>query len=175
MSAPVLPSSLNPEDPQAQARAAHNRALAEELRARVAKAALGGDERSRERHVSRGKLLPRERVERLLDPGAPLLEVGQLAANGMYGDEVPGAGIITAIGRVSGRMCMIFANDATVKAGAFFPISLAGGKVTDRNTPVSWILHTDTSKYSFICRYALSSEEFSPISGTCFKIGRAHV
>ena len=124
MSAPVLPSSLNPEDPQAQARAAHNRALAEELRARVAKAALGGDERSRERHVSRGKLLPRERVERLLDPGAPLLEVGQLAANGMYGDEVPGAGIITAIGRVSGRMCMIFANDATVKGGTYYPMTV---------------------------------------------------
>ncbi len=124
MSAPVLPTSLNPDDPQAQARAAHNRALAADLRERVAKAALGGDERSRERHVSRGKLLPRERVERLLDPGAPLLEVGQLAANGMYGDEVPGAGIITAIGRVSGRMCMIFANDATVKGGTYYPMTV---------------------------------------------------
>ncbi|MFM9701340.1 carboxyl transferase domain-containing protein, partial [Streptomyces europaeiscabiei] len=81
--------------------------------ARVAKAALGGDEKSRARHVARGKLLPRDRVERLLDPGSPFLEIGQLAANGMYGDEVPGAGIITGIGRVSGSQCMIFANDAT--------------------------------------------------------------
>ena len=124
MSAPVLPTSLDLASEQAQARAAHNRALAEELRARVAQAALGGDPRSRERHVSRGKLLPRDRVERLLDPGSPFLEVGQLAANGMYGDEVPGAGIIAGIGRVSGRQCMVFANDATVKGGTYFPMTV---------------------------------------------------
>ena len=103
MSAPVLPTSLNPDSPEAQARAVHNRALALELRDRVATAALGGNEKSRERHTARGKLLPRERVERLLDPGSPLLEIGQLAACDMYEGEVPGAGIITAIGRVSGR------------------------------------------------------------------------
>jgi 3-methylcrotonyl-CoA carboxylase beta subunit len=124
MSAPVLSSNLDLSSPEAAARAAHNRALAAELRARVAKAALGGDEKSRARHVSRGKLLPRERVERLLDPGSPFLEVGQLAANGMYGDEVPAAGIITGIGRVSGRQCMIFANDATVKGGTYFPMTV---------------------------------------------------
>ncbi|MFN3515617.1 MAG: carboxyl transferase domain-containing protein [Novosphingobium sp.] len=124
MSAPVLPTSLNPEDPQARARAAHNRALAQELRARVAQAALGGDERARERHTSRGKLLPRERVERLLDPGSPLLELGQLAADGVYGEDIPGAGIITAIGRVAGRQCMIVANDATVKGGTYYPLTV---------------------------------------------------
>ena len=124
MSAPVLSSSIDLSSEQAQARAAHNRALAEELRARVARAALGGDARSRERHVARGKLLPRDRVERLLDPASPFLEIGQLAANGMYGDEVPGAGIITGVGRVSGRQCMIFANDATVKGGTYFPMTV---------------------------------------------------
>jgi len=124
MTAPTLSSNLNPDDPQAQARAAHNRALAAELRERVAQAALGGDEKSRERHTSRGKLLPRERVERLLDPGSPLLEIGQLAANGVYGEDIPGAGIITAIGRVSGRMCMIVANDATVKGGTYYPLTV---------------------------------------------------
>ncbi|HNN56706.1 MAG TPA: carboxyl transferase domain-containing protein, partial [Novosphingobium sp.] len=124
MTAPVLPTSLNPEDPQAQARAAHNRALAAELRVRVAEAALGGSEKSRERHTARGKLLPRERVERLLDPGSPLLEIGQLAACDMYEGEVPGAGIITAIGRVSGRQCMIVANDATVKGGTYYPLTV---------------------------------------------------
>ena len=124
MSGPVLASNLDPSSPEAQARAAHNRALAAELRTRVAKAALGGDEKSRARHVARGKLLPRDRVERLLDPGSPFLELGQLAANGMYGDEVPGAGIITGIGRVSGRQCMIFANDATVKGGTYFPMTV---------------------------------------------------
>jgi len=124
MTAPTLSSNLNPDDPQARARAAHNRALAADLRARVAQAALGGDERARERHTARGKLLPRERVERLLDPGSPLLEIGQLAAGGVYGEDIPGAGIITAIGRVSGRQCMIVANDATVKGGTYYPLTV---------------------------------------------------
>jgi len=124
MSAPILTTKAQPNSEAFQRNAAHNRALRDELRARVAKAALGGDQRSRDRHEARGKLLPRERVERLLDPGSPLLEIGQLAANGLYGDEVPGAGIIAAIGRVSGRQCMIFANDATVKGGTYFPMTV---------------------------------------------------
>ncbi len=124
MSGPVLQSNIDLASPEAQARAAHNRALAAELRERVAKTALGGDQKSRDRHTGRGKLLPRDRVERLLDPGSPFLELGQLAANGIYGDEVPGAGIITGIGRVSGRNCMIFANDATVKGGTYFPLTV---------------------------------------------------
>ncbi|WP_288486504.1 carboxyl transferase domain-containing protein [uncultured Novosphingobium sp.] len=124
MSAPVLATKLDLATREAQARAAHNRMLAQELRVKVAQAAQGGDERSRQRHVSRGKLLPRDRVERLLDPGSPFLEIGQLAANGLYDDEVPGAGIITGIGRVSGRQCMVFANDATVKGGTYFPMTV---------------------------------------------------
>ncbi|WCT73044.1 carboxyl transferase domain-containing protein [Sphingomonas naphthae] len=124
MSAPVLPTLVSADDAGFRANAAHNRALAERLRADVAKAALGGTEASRERHVSRGKLLPRDRVERLLDPGSSFLEVGQLAANGMYGDEVPGAGIIAGIGQVSGRTCMIASNDATVKGGTYFPMTV---------------------------------------------------
>ena len=124
MSAPVLQTSINLESPEARARAAHNRALAAELRDKVAQAALGGSEKSRQRHVSRGKLLPRERVERLLDPGSPLLELGQLAANGLYGEDIPGAGLITAIGRVSGRQCMIVCNDATVKGGTYYPMTV---------------------------------------------------
>jgi hypothetical protein len=94
--------------------AAHNRALVAELRAKVAAAALGGGERARERHLARGKLLPRDRVTRLLDPGSPFLEIGQLAAHGMYDDAAPGAGAIGGIGRVQGRECMIVADDATV-------------------------------------------------------------
>ncbi len=124
MTAPILSTTYNAEDPATQARAAHNRALAQELRDRVAVAALGGNEKAREKHTARGKLLPRDRVERLLDPGSPFLEVGQLAANGLYNDEVPGAGIIAGIGRVSGRQCMIFANDATVKGGTYFPMTV---------------------------------------------------
>jgi 3-methylcrotonyl-CoA carboxylase beta subunit len=91
--------------------------LVAQLRAKLAAAALGGSERSRERHVSRGKLLPRDRVDGLLDPGSPLLEIAPLAADGMYDDDCPAAGIITGIGRVSGRECLIVANDATVKGG----------------------------------------------------------
>ncbi|MDZ3831872.1 MAG: carboxyl transferase domain-containing protein [Sphingopyxis sp.] len=124
MSAPVLPTQYNPDDPQTRSRAAHNRALAEELRARVGQAALGGNEKSRERHTARGKLLPRERVERLLDPGSPFLEIGQLAACDMYGGEIPGAGMIAGIGRVSGRDTMIVCNDATVKGGTYYPMTV---------------------------------------------------
>src|SRR6202042_1159639 len=76
------------------------------------------------RHVSRGKLLPRDRVDRLLDPGSPFLELSPLAADGMYDDESPGAGIITGIGRGSGRECVIVANDATVKGGTYYPITV---------------------------------------------------
>jgi 3-methylcrotonyl-CoA carboxylase beta subunit len=101
-----------------------NLGLAEELRRRVAVAALGGPEGVRARHTARGKLLPRQRVDRLLDPGSPFLEIGQLAAFGLYEDQAPGAGIIAGIGRVSGREIMIVANDSTVKGGAYFPLTV---------------------------------------------------
>ena len=99
-------------------------ALVAELRDKLAAAALGGSQRARERHVSRGKLLPRDRVDGLLDPGSPFLELSPLAADGMYDDESPGAGIITGVGRVSGRECVIVANDATVKGGTYYPITV---------------------------------------------------
>jgi 3-methylcrotonyl-CoA carboxylase beta subunit len=124
MSAPTLATNLNLDDEKARANAAHNRALRDELWAKVAEAALGGNEKSRERHVSRGKLLPRERVERLLDPGSPFLEIGQLAANGMYEGDVHGASLICGLGRVSGRQCMIVCNDATVKGGTYYPMTV---------------------------------------------------
>ena len=124
MSAPVITSKLDRNGPDAKARIAHNKRLAEALRAKVAEAALGGPEKHRERHVSRGKLLPRERVERLLDPGSPFLEIGQLAANGMYEGDVNGASMIAGIGRVSGRQVMIVANDPTVKGGSYYPMTV---------------------------------------------------
>ncbi|WP_375381935.1 carboxyl transferase domain-containing protein [uncultured Sphingomonas sp.] len=124
MTAPVLDTKLAPDGDAFRANAAHNRALVAELRAKVAGAALGGSAAARERHAARGKLLPRERVERLLDPGSPFLEIGQLAAHGLYGGEVPGAGVIAGIGRVSGRQCMIVCNDATVKGGTYYPLTV---------------------------------------------------
>ena len=98
--------------------------LTEELREKTAKAALGGPESSRARHVARGKLLPRERVEHLVDPGSAFLELSPLAADGMYDGEAPAAGVITGIGRIAGRECVIVCNDATVKGGAYFPITV---------------------------------------------------
>ena len=124
MSGPRLDSKIDLDGEEAKARARHNRALAEKLRVDVATAALGGTEKSRDRHTSRGKLLPRERVERLLDPGSPFLEIGQLAACDLYDGEVPGAGMIAGIGRVSGRQVMIVCNDATVKGGTYYPLTV---------------------------------------------------
>jgi 3-methylcrotonyl-CoA carboxylase beta subunit len=124
LSAPVLATATQTDSDQFRARAAYNRALADELRARVAEAALGGPERARAKHTERGKLLPRDRVERLLDPGSPFLEIGQLAACDMYEGEVPGAGMIAGIGRVSGRQVMIVCNDATVKGGTYYPLTV---------------------------------------------------
>jgi 3-methylcrotonyl-CoA carboxylase beta subunit len=95
-----------------------------DLRDKVAQAASGGPEEARAKHSARGKLLPRERVRTLLDPGSPFLEIGQLAAYGMYGGEAPGAGIIAGIGRVSGRECVVVCNDATVKGGTYFPMTV---------------------------------------------------
>jgi 3-methylcrotonyl-CoA carboxylase beta subunit len=100
------------------------RALVDELHRRRAEAALGGNEKARERHVSRGKLLPRERVMRLVDPGSPFLELSPLAANGLYDDAIHGAGIITGVGRIEGRECVIVCNDSTIKGGTYFPMTV---------------------------------------------------
>ena len=118
---PKLVSSVQPGSAGFQAAAAHNRALVERLCEETARAALGGPASSRERHVARGKLLPRERVERLLDPGSPFLELNPLAAHGLHANEAPGAGLITGVGRVSGREVVVVCNDPTVKGGAYFP------------------------------------------------------
>lgn len=98
--------------------------LVEDLQAQVARISLGGREASRERHLARGKLLPRDRVEQLLDPGTPFLEIGQFAAYGMYGDDIPAAGLIAGVGQVSGRLCMVVCNDATVKGGTYYPMTV---------------------------------------------------
>src|ERR1700746_1461782 len=121
---PRLSSIVDPKSSAFARNAELNRGLAEELRRRVAEAALGGPETARKRHADRGKLLPRDRVERLLDIGSPFLEIGQLAAFGLYDGEAPGAGLIAGIGRVRGRETMILANDATVKGGAYFPLTV---------------------------------------------------
>jgi len=117
-------SQLDTGSPAFRANADRTRELVEELRARTAEAALGGPERAREKHLKRGKLLPRDRVERLLDPGSPFLELSPLAAYGMYEGDVHGAGMIAGIGRVGGRDVMVACNDATVKGGTYYPMTV---------------------------------------------------
>ncbi len=102
----------------------HHQALSAQLRDLAGRVALGGDERARQRHLSRGKMLPRERINRLLDPGAPFLEIGQLGGYELYDDWIPSAGIITGVGRVAGQPCMVVANDATVKGGTYYPMTV---------------------------------------------------
>jgi 3-methylcrotonyl-CoA carboxylase beta subunit len=120
----VLPSRLNTRSEEFRANAQHMRETVDDLRTQIARTALGGDENARAKHVARGKLLPRERVDQLLDPGTPFLEIGQLAAHGMYDGAAPAAGIIAGIGRVQGQECVIVANDATVKGGTYYPMTV---------------------------------------------------
>jgi 3-methylcrotonyl-CoA carboxylase beta subunit len=119
-----LATQLDPNSEGFKANAEAMEALVEELRAKTAEAAKGGNERAREKHLKRGKLLSRDRVQRLLDPGSPFLELSALAANAMYEGDVHGAGMITGIGRVSGRECVIVCNDATVKGGTYYPLTV---------------------------------------------------
>jgi acetyl-CoA carboxylase carboxyltransferase component len=119
-----LTTSINPNSPAFKTNAAHHRALASELKERLAEVRKGGGEKYRKRHEEQGKLFVRDRIERLLDPASPFLELCPLAAFGMYDLEAPGAGIVTGIGRVSGREVMIVANDATVKGGSYFPMTV---------------------------------------------------
>ena len=121
---PAIKSLLNARSEEFRANVATMTALVQDLRAKVAQVSLGGDESARAKHVGRGKLLPRERVREVLDPGSPFLELSQLAAFDMYDNEAPCAGIITGIGRVSGQECLIVANDATVKGGTYYPMTV---------------------------------------------------
>jgi 3-methylcrotonyl-CoA carboxylase beta subunit len=122
--APVLRSTADPAAEEFGKNAAEHAALAAELRRQLEVAGRGGPERARARHAERGKLLPRDRVDALVDVGSPFLELSPLAANGMYDDEAPAAGLIAGVGRVSGRECVVIANDATVKGGTYYPMTV---------------------------------------------------
>jgi 3-methylcrotonyl-CoA carboxylase beta subunit len=119
-----IASGVDTQSNEFRANAGAMRRLVQDLEARRAEAALGGPQRSRDRHVSRGKFLPRERVLRLIDSGTPFLEFSGLAANGMYEDAIHAAGIITGIGRIEGRDCVIVCNDATIKGGTYYPMTV---------------------------------------------------
>jgi 3-methylcrotonyl-CoA carboxylase beta subunit len=119
-----LETKLDPGSEEFLENARHHQSLAADLEAVSAKIAQGGDERSRERHIARGKMLPRERVDRLLDPGTPFLEIGQLGGHELYPDYIPCGSIITGVGSVAGQPCVVVANDATVKGGTYYPITV---------------------------------------------------
>jgi 3-methylcrotonyl-CoA carboxylase beta subunit len=121
---PVIESRLSARDPTFVRNAEAMRGLVADLNARIADVEQGGGEAARAKHVARGKLLPRERVRSLLDPASPFLEFSQLAAYGMYGDRIASAGIVTGIGRVASRECVVICNDATVKGGTYFPMTV---------------------------------------------------
>src|SRR5271157_3666088 len=120
----VIESAVQLRSAESAANAEAMRAVVEDLRATVKRVRLGGGEQARLRHVKRGKLPPRDRIRALIDPASPFLEIGQLAAHGMYGGEIASAGVIAGIGRVSGRECLVVANDATVKGGTYFPMTV---------------------------------------------------
>jgi 3-methylcrotonyl-CoA carboxylase beta subunit len=120
----ILSSAVDKSSAEFGANAERMAALVAQLQARRAEVALGGPEKSRERHVGRGKLLPRDRVMNLIDPGSPFLELSPLAANGMYDDAIHGASLITGIGRIEGRECMVVCNDSTIKGGTYFPMTV---------------------------------------------------
>ena len=117
-------TAIDPRSSEFQENSEAMRRLVEDLRARQATVAEGGGSRAVEKHLSRGKLLPRERVRRLLDPGTPFLELSALAAHEVYEEPIPSAGLICGIGRVSGRECMVICNDSTVKGGTYFPLTV---------------------------------------------------
>eukprot|EP01037_Dinobryon_pediforme_P027088 gene27088-biopygen16148 len=141
----VLASLADTRSAGFAANAAAMRALVDDLRAKLATVALGGSAEARARHLARGKLLARERIDLLLDPGSPFLEIAPLAAFDMYGGDVPSASLVAGIGRVSGHECLVVANDATVKGGTYYPLTVkkhlrAQDIARDNNLPCIYLV-----------------------------------
>ncbi|MBT3798375.1 MAG: methylcrotonoyl-CoA carboxylase, partial [Porticoccaceae bacterium] len=120
----IIKTKINTKSADFSANAEAMKVKVDDLKSILGTINQGGGAKARARHISRGKLLPRERIQGLLDPGSPFLELSTLAAHGVYDEEVPAAGIITGIGRISGQECMVVANDATVKGGSYYPLTM---------------------------------------------------
>jgi 3-methylcrotonyl-CoA carboxylase beta subunit len=175
---PVLSTQLSVRSAEFLANAAAMKAVTEDLKVKIAKAQLGGGDAARAKHTARGKLLPRDRVQNLLDPGTPFLEIAPLAALGMYpdkdgSDSAPAAGVIAGIGRVKGIDCMIVCNDATVKGGTYYPLTvkkhLRAQEIAEQNRlPVS-IWSTLAVR---ICRIKMKCSQTVIILGVFFTTKR---
>ena len=157
-----LDTKLNARSAEFQANASAMRALVDDLHAQFAKVEAGGGEAARSKHQARGKLLPRDRVAQLLDPGSPFLEIGQMAAHGMYDGDAPGAGVVTGIGRVQGVDCMMVANDATVKGGTYFPMTVK--KHPSANSAMFSRIPASMRSWSRACAMSVSTS-----SGNCVR------
>ena len=165
---PKIETKIDTGSEEFAANAGANRALADDLKHVVNKISKGGSDRAREKHLSRGKLLPRDRIRTLVDRGAPFLEIGQLAAYGLYDNEVPSAGIIAGIGQISDTDCMIVANDATVKGGTYYPLTvkkhLRAQEIAEQNgLPCVYLVDSgdDAGRGRSICREASCCREIA--------------
>ena len=146
---PKIQSSLDPRAADFIANAEQLRAVVADLKAQTARAAAGGGEKARKKHTERGKLLARERIRALLDPSSPFMELSALAAYGMYEDQAPGAGVVTGIGRVHGIEVMVVANDATVKGGTYFPMTVTKSSRTKNTSAASSTTRHDYRRKTF--------------------------
>ena len=176
---PALETKLNARSADFQANAAAMRALVDDLGEKVAKSAAGGGDTARAKHVKRGKLLPRDRVQMLLDPGTPFLELSPLAGYAMYpdrdgSDSAPCAGVITGIGRVNGIDCMVVCNDATVKGGTYYPMTVGEHVVLIRQIGAARIDQVHTRQVVLL-RDLLCAQVLFDRHRVIGEIGRAHV
>jgi acetyl-CoA carboxylase carboxyltransferase component len=165
---PILPSTVNTGSAEFKANKVAMSTLVQDLAIKVAETKKGGGEKYQQRHVERGKLLPRDRVQNLLDPGSPFLELSQLAALDIYPEDVPCAGIITGIGRVEGQECIIVANDATVKGGSYYPLTVkkhlrAQAIAAQNNLPCIYLV--DSGGANLLCK-TTSSQTATTLVGS---------
>ena len=174
---PVIESKLNAKSADFQNNAVKMTRLVADLRDKIAKNALGGGDIPRAKHLARGKLLPRDRIDLLVDPGTPFLELSPLAAFGLYQDDAPGAGMISGIGQIAGVTCMIVANDATVKGGTYYPMTVkkhlrAQDIARENRLPCVYLVDSGGAFLPLQDDVFPDRDHFGRIF---YKIGRAHV
>ncbi|KAJ1959349.1 hypothetical protein GGI12_004382 [Dipsacomyces acuminosporus] len=170
----AIPDTTETKSAQFQENAANMAQAVEDLETQIGRISLGGNERARQKHLARNKLLPRDRIAKLLDPGSPFLELSQLAGHGLYGEDIPAGGIITGIGRIKGVECVVVANDPTVKGGTYYPITVkkhlrAQEIARENNLPCVYLVDSGGANLPH------QFQEFKRLYGTSLVTGFAHV